>query len=176
MRKIVYGGACSLDGYVARRDGAIDWIVWSDEAGQIAADGWKRFDTVVMGRKTFEAALRLGQDPAMQGMATYVASRTLRASDHESVSVLGVDLANHIRTIKRAPGKDICLMGGGELASSLFDEGLIDTVELNMHPLLLGSGIPMFPAAFREQRLTLRETRPLENGCLFLAYELRVAR
>lgn len=175
MRKVIFAGACSLDGYIARRDGGIDWIMWSNEAGQIAAEGWKRFDTVVMGRKTFEAALRLGQAPAMPGMATYVASRTLRASVHESVSVIGIDLANRIHAMKRAPGKDICLMGGGELASNLFDEGVIDTVELNVHPLLLGSGIPMFPAAFREQRLTLRETRPLENGCLFLAYELRVA-
>ena len=78
MRSVVFGGANSLDNYFARKDDAVDWLIWSDEASEFMSTYWKRFDTVIMGRKTYEAALRIGGGASYPGMRTVVFSRTLK--------------------------------------------------------------------------------------------------
>lgn len=172
MRKVIFGGACSLDNYIARQDGAIDWLMWSDEVAEISAASWQRFDTVLMGRKTFEAALRLGQSPAMPSVATFVVSHTLNPPEDRSYSVISDNVGDAVRAMKNVDGKDICLMGGGVLANSLFEEGLIDVLEMNVHPLLLGTGLPLFNPMSRQLNLELREARTLGNGCMILAYDV----
>ena len=79
MRKVTFGGANSLDNYIARKDDAVDWLMWSNEAAAVMTDYWKTIDTIVMGRKTYEVALRMGAGGgAYAGMKTYVFSRTMR--------------------------------------------------------------------------------------------------
>jgi dihydrofolate reductase len=172
MRKVTFGGANSLDNYLARPDHAVDWLLWGEEAAAVMADYWKTIDTILMGRKTYEVALRSGHERSA-GMKTYVFSRTLEPGTHGGVTVIREDAAEFVRGLKEQDGKDICLMGGGELASSLFEAGLIDEIGLNIHPVLLGSGIPLFHPMSRQIDVELRECRPFMNGCVFVTYRVK---
>jgi dihydrofolate reductase len=172
MRRITFGGANSLDNYFARADHAVDWLMWSDEAAAVMADYWKTIDTVLMGRKTYEVALRSGQGgyPAMK---TYVFSRTLPAGSRGGATIVSQDAVGFVRDLKEQDGKDICLMGGGELARPLFEAGLIDEIGFNIHPVLLGSGIPLFHPMCRQIDLELRECRAFKNGCVLVSYRVK---
>ena len=171
MRTVTYGAACSLDGYIARRDHSVDWLRWSRDVSAITGRFWKTIDTVVMGRKTFEVAAKSGGGIS-PGVKSYVFSRTLRTIANPKVKLVRDDAAVFVAALKRRKGKGICVMGGGDLASALFDAGLIDDVGLNVHPVLLGSGIPMFPKGQRQIDLELVESRPLEGGCIYLFYRV----
>src|SRR6478752_8446407 len=115
MRKVTFGGANSLDNYLARPDHAVDWLLWGKEAAAIMKDYWKSIDTVVMGRKTYEVAIRSGQGGgAYPGVNTYVFSRTLPEKSQKGVTFVSQDAAEFVRELKAQDGKDICVMGGGE--------------------------------------------------------------
>jgi dihydrofolate reductase len=172
VRKVTYGGANSLDNFIARTDHSADWLLWGDEAAAAMADYWKTIDTVLMGRKTYEVALKSGGARDL-GVTTYVFSRTLKPGSAGSVTVVAADAAEFVLRLKREPGKDICLMGGGELAQSLFEADLIDEIGLNIHPLLLGSGIPLFRALSRQIDLELQECRAFKNSCVLVRYRVK---
>jgi dihydrofolate reductase len=174
VRKVTFGGANSLDNYLARADNAVDWLMWGEEAAAVMADFWKTIDTVLMGRKTYEVALRSGQgDGAYPGVQTYVFSRTLKEGPNGGVTIVSGDAGEFVRDLKQRDGKDICLMGGGELARSLFEAGLIDEIGFNIHPVLLGSGIPLFHPMSRQIDLDLRECRAFKNGCVLVSYRVK---
>ena len=173
MRKITFGGANSLDNYLARPDHAVDWLMWGDEAAAVMADYWKTIDTILMGRKTYEVALRSGQGGGYAGMTTYVFSRTLPAGLHGDATIISADAVDFVRDLKRQAGKDICLMGGGELARPLLEAGLIDEIGFNIHPVLLGSGIPLFHPMNKQIALELRECRAFKNGCVLVSYRVK---
>jgi dihydrofolate reductase len=176
MRKVTFGGANSLDNYLARPDHAVDWLLWGKEAAAIMKDYWKSIDTVVMGRKTYEVAVRSGQGGgAYPGVNTYVFSRTLPEKSQKGVTVVSQDAAEFVRELKAQDGKDICVMGGGELARSLFEAGLIDEIGFNIHPVLLGSGIPLFHPMNRQIDLELLECKPFKNGCVYVSYRVKHA-
>lgn len=172
MRTVTYSGAVGLDGYLARPDHAVDWLLWCDEAAAVTTGYWATVDTVLMGRKTYEVALRNGTGGGFPGVSCFVFSRTL-AADPAGVTVASDDAADCVRRLKEQDGKGICLMGGGELARSLFAAGLVDEVGLNVHPVLLGADVPAFPAGFRQTDLELKECRPFRNGCVFVTYRVR---
>jgi dihydrofolate reductase len=174
MRKITFGGANSLDNFLARKDHAVDWLLWCDEAAAIMSAYWKTIDTILMGRKTYEVAVRgsKGKSP-YPGMKSYVFSKTLKPDAHSHVTMVSADAADFVRNLKKQPGKDICLMGGGELANSLFEAGLIDEIGLNIHPVLLGSGIPLFHEMSRQINLELLESQTFKNGCVCVRYRVK---
>jgi len=170
MRRIRYSVATSLDGYVAGPNGEVDWIVMDPEIDFGALMGG--FDTVLMGRKTFEAAAGMGGG-AMPGMKAVVASRTLRPEDHPRVTVIGHDLAAEIDTLRAGPGKDVWLFGGGDLFRSLLALGLVDAVELTVVPVLLGGGRPFLPAPTDRAPLRLTGSRVYEKtGLVSLTYDV----
>ena len=173
MRKMTFGGANSLDNYLARPDHAVDWLLWGDEVAGVMADYWKTIDTVLMGRKTYEVAARSGQEGGYPGVKNYVFSRTLAKDAGGGVTVVREDAAEFVRRLKQQDGKDICLMGGGELARSLFEAGLIDEIGFNIHPVLLGSGIPLFHPMSRQIDLELLECRQFKNGCVYVIYRVK---
>ena len=172
MRKITFGVANSLDNFIARPDHSTDWLQWDDEVAAITSAFWNTIDTVVMGRKTYEVAMR-------SGMASYpevrniVFSQTLTTAPDAEVEVNNADPATVVASLKRQKGKGICIMGGGELARILFEADLIDEVGLNLHPILLGTGIPLFHPMDRPLELELIESKPLQNGCLLIRYRVR---
>ena len=174
MRKVTFGGASSLDNYLARPDGGVEWLLWGKEAAAVMNDYWKTVDTVVMGRKTYEVAVRNGHGgAAYPGMKTYVFSKTLPETEDGEVTVVRQNAVDFMWDLKIQPGKDICVMGGGELAKSLFEAGLIDEIGFNIHPVLLGSGIPLFHPMSHQIDLELLECRAFKNGCVYVTYRVK---
>lgn len=175
MRKVTFGCANSLDNFIARPDGAVDWLMWSDEAAEVTKDLWKTIDTVVMGRKTYEIALQhtKGQKNPYSGIKSYVFSRTLKDSENEDVEIVSENAAEFVRNLKNSEGKDICVMGGGEFARALFEADLIDEIGFNVHPVLLGRGIPLFHEMSKQIDLELIECRQFKNGCVLVTYRVK---
>jgi dihydrofolate reductase len=172
MRKVTFGGANSLDNFIARKDDAVDWLLWNKEVTAISRKFWKTIDTVVMGRKTYEVGVKLGSG-AYPGLKNYVFSRTLKKSADKKVELISEDAAEFVRRLKEGKGKGICVMGGGILAKSLFEADLIDEIGFNIHPVLLGSGIPLFHEMERQINLELLDCKQLSNGCVVLTYSVK---
>lgn len=172
MRRIIFGGASSLDNFLARPDHSVDWLMWGKEAAAITSEFWKTVDTVLMGRKTYEVAVKMGQTGGSPGMKSYVFSRTLTKVAPGNTLVRD-DAVSFVRALKAEPGKDICLMGGGELARPLFEDDLIDEVGFNIHPVLLGAGIPAFHPMGRQIDLELKDCQRFTNGCVYVSYRVR---
>lgn len=172
MRKVTFGVANSLDNYIARPDHSIDWLLWNDEVASLIKTFWKTIDTVVMGRKTYEVAAKSGSG-GYPGMKTYVISRTMSTDLDKSIEIVTGDLVEFMRSLKAQKGKDICVMGGGELAQSLFEADLIDEFGVNIHPVLLGGGIPLFHPITHPVDLELLECRTLQTGCVYLLYRVK---
>ncbi|HYE87552.1 MAG TPA: dihydrofolate reductase family protein [Vicinamibacterales bacterium] len=172
MRKVIYGGACSLDGFLTDRNGAIDWLHFSKDVEQIMARSWASADTILFGRKTWEIAAAQGGGGSMRGVKSYVFSRTLAKAPKGAELVSG-NAGAFVRELKSQPGKDIIVMSGGNLAASLLREHAIDEIGLNVHPMLLGAGVPAFLDAGERVRLELTESRPLDGGCVLMVYRVR---
>ncbi len=126
-----------------------------------------------MGRKTYNPAVEHSSGNPYKGVKTYVFSRTLEESKNEDVEIIRADAAEFVRNLRSEDGKNICVMGGGELAQSLFEAELIDEVSLNIHPVLLGSGIPLFHEMKHQVDLELVECRTLDKGCILSTYRVR---
>ncbi len=173
MRKARYGGANSLDNFIARKDDTFDWIMSSKDVEKMLGDYWKTIDTIVMGRRTYEVAVANGAGGGHAGIKTYVCSRTMKKPNTKNVMFVSEDAADLVRRLKEEEGKDIFVMGGGVLATSLFEADLIDEIAINVHPLLLGSGIPLFHEMSRQINLELKECRQLTNGCVMLTYNIK---
>jgi dihydrofolate reductase len=176
MRTVLYGAACSLDGFIAGPGGSVDWLHFSKDVQEVMGRYWATIDTLLMGRKTWEfaAANAPGEeaDVPMTGIRTYVFSRTLRELRKPGVELVSTDPGAFVRDLKARPGKGICVMGGGELAASLFDAGVVDEVGLNVHPVLLGQGVPMFGVMKGRTTLELTGCRQIHGGCVLLDYRV----
>jgi dihydrofolate reductase len=171
MRLVRFGGAMSLDGYIAGPNGEYDWIVMDPEVDFAAMQA--QFDTYLIGRKTFEAMANMGSDvKSVPGLQNIVLSRTLRASDYPQVTVKS-DAERVVAELRAQPGKDIAIFGGGELFRSLLAVGLVDRVEVALIPVLLGGGIPLLPPPAGRALLRLRHQRVYEKtGTIGLEYDI----
>ena len=177
MRKVIYGGACSVDGFVAGPDGALDWLRFSEDAAAVMNKTWATTDTILMGRKTWQAAAGSPDSGGgMPGVKAYVFSRTLTTIAGGGAELVTSNAGDFVRTLKQQPGKDIVVMSGGNFAASLFAAGVIDEVGLNVHPLLLGSGAPAFMDPGRRVSLELTECRPMDGGCVLMIYRVQPPR
>ncbi len=167
MRRVCYQVAVSLDGYIAAQDDSADWIPMDPDIDFAAL--FERFDTLLMGRRTYETAGGTGS-----GKQVIVASTTLEPAAHPAVTVVGSDLFERIAAIKAEPGKDIWLFGGGTLFRSLLAAGLVDTVEPAIVPVLLGGGIRFLPEPAVRARLELTGHRVYAStGIVLLEYAVR---
>lgn len=174
MRKVVYGGAMSLDGFIAGPNGEYDWILMDPDIDFTAL--MHRFDTFLIGRKTFEAMQRLGEAAPAPGIQHIVFSRTLRPADCPAGTILSDDAEGVVTDLRRKSGKDIALFGGGELFRSLLAAGLVDELHFNVIPVLLGGGIPMLPPPASRERLTLKNQRVYaKTGTVALEYAVNTA-
>lgn len=171
MRKVVFGGAMSLDGYIAGPNGEYDWIAMDPDVDFAAMTA--RYDTFLIGRKTFEMMQKAGDAaPPMKGIQSFVFSRTLRPEDCPG-AVLSADAETVVRDLRAKPGKDIALFGGGELFRSLLASGLVDEVGVSVIPVLLGGGIPLLPSPAVRARLRLKKHRVYEKtGTVLLEYDV----
>jgi dihydrofolate reductase len=172
MRKVVYGGAMSLDGFIAGPNGEHDWIIMDPDID--FAEMMGQFDTFLVGRKTFEAMRRMGSDmTALPGTRNIVFSRTLRPADYPQLTISD-DAERVVADLRTKPGKDIALFGGGDLFRSLLAAALVDEVGVSLIPVLLGGGIPLLPSPAGRATLTLRKHRFYEKtGIVGLWYDIK---
>lgn len=171
MRRVIYSVAMSLDSYVAGPNGEADWIVMDPDFD--FPSFLARFDAVLMGRKTFEMAQKqYGGDGNMPGMTAYVVSRTLRQQDHSGVTIIADRLKETVNALRKAPGKEIWLFGGGELFRSMLEQRLVDAVEVTVVPVLLGGGIPLLPPPANRAKLKLVHQRFSKTGNVGLEYQV----
>ena len=170
MSRIRYGVAMSLDGFIAGPNGESDWIVIDPELN--FAEIWAQFDTALMGRRTYEAAIeRLGASAFAQ-MKTFVASTAIDASAHSGVTILRKLDRKQIASIRSQAEKDIWLFGGGSLFAQLLEIGEVDTVEVTVVPVLLGSGTPLLTGPASRTRLKLTSHRIYPTGTVQLHYQI----
>ena len=187
-RRLVYYVACSVDGFIAREDGSLDWAL---SQGEHFADlierfpeafpahlrralgipqNARRFDTVLMGRKTYEVGLREGITSPYEPLQQFVISRSLPEVPDPAVRVHRGSPLELVRQLKAEPGKDIWLCGGGKLAAGVFTE--IDELILKINPVLIGTGIPLFEGVAGTRATALIEHKIYANGFVLARYEL----
>ena len=186
MRKLTYYVGTSLDGYIAGPDGSIDFYAVGEDLlkwfisdypevlpthvrKQLGVTAENRhFDTVVMGRATYEPALKVGITSPYAHLRQYVVSATLKEHSDPAVELVTRDPLARVRALKQEQGKGIYLAGGGKLAGALLPE--IDELVLKVYPVVAGAGVPLFDAGFSPTQFRLVGTRPFESGTVVLTY------
>jgi dihydrofolate reductase len=191
MRSLVYFVAATIDGFVADPGGGDPsgpdgfFVTGQDYLDHLVQEypetlpaparqalgvdaGNRHFDTVVMGRRTYEIGAEVGLTSPYPQLRQYVVSRTLTAPPDPAVELIDGDPVTAIRDLKQADGKDIWLCGGGKLAATLRPE--VDELIVKLNPVAIGAGVPLFDGSFRPFRYRLAVTHPLPSGVLFLTY------
>lgn len=188
MAKLIYLVACTVDCFIARKDGSFDFFLMEGEhvadllstfpetipdhlRGMlgITADN-QHFDSVLMGRRTYEVGVKEGITNPYPQMKQYLFSRTLQQSLNPAVELVSSDPVTFIQELKQQPGKDIWLCGGGDLATVLLPA--IDEMILKVHPFLLGSGIPLFSETIPLTSLQLTDSKIYKNSFMLLHYQV----
>ena len=168
MRSVVLGVGISLDGYIARPDGSVDFLFMPKDYSMDAF--FATIDTSIMGRKTLDVSLKLGA--TFDGSTpTYVYSRTQPTGERDGLIWVNQSPARLISQIRKRPGKDIWLMGGGEIAREFLKADLVDELYLGIVPILIGEGIPLFPSGFPQRNFTLVENKTFSKGMISLKYK-----
>lgn len=165
--------AASLDGHIAGPRGGIDWLFHDQDYGY--ADFARSVDTVLMGRRSYEASLAFEPWP-YPGTAAWVFTRHPEAFDDPRVTFTARPPTDVVARIRKRKGRDLWLLGGGEVVRAFLDAELVDEIVLAVHPLVLGKGIPLFPEGTRRTALRLTGTRAYETGLVMLTYEVRKGR
>jgi dihydrofolate reductase len=169
MRKIILGLGISIDGYIARLDGTFDFLFMPKDFSM--AEFFKSIDTGIMGRKTYDVAKAQGEGGFGQKLKTYVFSRTLPPGEREGNTFVNVSPQALVEEIRQHKGKDIWLMGGGQIARDFLKADLVDELHLGVVPVLLGEGLPLFPSAFPQRNFELMENKSFSRGLISLKYK-----
>lgn len=170
MRKVVLGLGVSLDGYIARLNGAVDFLFRPKDYSMTAF--FASVDKAIMGRKTLDAGLKMsGGSLPKSSMTMYVFSNSKPPGERDGVVFVNESPASFIGQLRKRSGKDIWLMGGGELAREFLKADLVDRLYLGVVPVLLGEGIPLFPGGFPQRNFTLIENKTYSKGLIALTYE-----
>ena len=168
-RSVVLGVAVSLDGYIARANGSVDWLIPDPtiDLGTYA----KSFDVIVAERKTLDLDHANGRGGRPWGkMSCFVFSRTTPPGKRHGAEYLNRPPGELVHELKTLPGKDIWLMGGGELARDFLKEDLVDRMDLGVMPVLLGEGIPLFPSGFPQRNFPLVKYEAHPRGIVVSSY------
>ncbi|WP_416668712.1 dihydrofolate reductase family protein [Egbenema bharatensis] len=190
MRKLTYYVACSLDGYIAHQDGSHDGFSQDSEylaeivatfpetipahlhdvMGVKGENQW--FDTVLMGRRTYEVGLKVGVTNPYPHLKQYLFSRSMRESPDAAVELISEDAIARVKKLKQESGQGIWLCGGADLAAALFAEQLIDQLILKINPFLMGAGIPLFAGTIAQTALKLTDSKIYSNGVVVVHYQI----
>ena len=175
MRKLILGLAVTLDGYIEGPNGEYDWCFTDQDYG--LSEFFTRIDAIFIGRKSYETAQQYANSnnenaiPGMPALTEYVFSKTLKSVKEGAVLISANSMAEARKIIQQA-GKDIWLFGGASLTDALMKEGLVDELWMSVHPILLGSGKPLFRQQEHRTKLTLLESKAYESGLVSLRYNI----
>lgn len=173
MRSLKYYIACTVDGFIAHKDSSVEGFIYEGEHVADYLKSFDSFDTVLMGRKTYEFGLNLGVTNPYPTMRQYVFSCTMETSPDENVTLVSEKIVEFVKELKNEDGKDIYLCGGGKLATTLFADNLIDEIILKINPVLFGSGIPLFSDVINQTNLELTNSKIYNNGIVSLHYQVK---
>jgi dihydrofolate reductase len=172
MRKVILLAGITLDGCIARPDGSVDYLHMTKEGSADMARFFASVDTILFGRKTLDAVVAMtgsSYESPVKG-PTYVFSRAQPPGERDGVIFTRLSPEAWLRKIRARPGKHICHMGGGELARSFLQADLIDELFLGVVPILLGEGLPLFPAGFPQRDFVLVENKTYLKSQISLTY------
>lgn len=190
-RELIYYVASTIDGFIAEDGGCLTGFPWDDQYGayllehfpetfpvHLRGEGFTKednrcFDTVLMGRRTYEVGLREGVSCPYPTLDQYVFSRSMQSSPNKKVRVVGNNAIDVVERLKQQEGRAIWLCGGADLGTSLFSAGLIDRLVLKLNPILFGSGIPMFRNSLNLTSLTLEAHHAFDSGHMILQYAVK---
>jgi dihydrofolate reductase len=172
MRLVKYFVASSLDSYISRKDGSVDWLFLDEDYGM--KEFFASVDVAVMGRKTYEKALELSpQGVNFPGMKAYVFSHLLPKGQKETVEVVSDPPDTWLKSIRARTGKDIWLVGGGEMVREFLQKKLVNEIGISIHPRLLGDGVPLYAQPYPETELQLVKSKQYPNGLLQVFYRVK---
>lgn len=175
MRKIKLYIAASIDGYIAYPDGDLDWLSAypiTPELNYLYDEFFSSIDTVVMGGKTYRDILNMDVIYPYKDKTSYVITRNKNSqSTIDNVRFLSENIVDSIRSLKEQQGKDIWLVGGGEIISMLLDNNLVDEMIIAYIPKILGDGIPLFPKMKVESNWKLLNSQSYNNSVLLVEYQ-----
>jgi dihydrofolate reductase len=170
MRKIKLYIASSLDSYIASEGGGIDWLFTDEDYGY--EKFYDSIDTILVGRKTYDQSLKFDEYP-YKGKKVYVFTRRTDGKENtQSAEFIDVDIPSFVSHLLQSVGKDIWLLGGGEIISILLDANLVDEIILSIHPIILGKGVLLFKNIKKRVNLQLLESIPFESGLVQLCYSV----
>lgn len=175
MRRLIYLCAASVDGFIALEDGSFGPFLMEGPHVQDFIEGFSNYDTALMGRRTYEVGLAAGVTNPYPMMKTYVFSRTMKESPDEAVTLVSEDAVALVRDLKQADGKDLWLVGAGDLASTLLAAGLVDEICIKLNPIMLGKGIPIVAHCESPLSLSLVGSKVYDNGVMLLSYRVSAA-
>lgn len=191
MRELIYYIGASIDGFIARPDGSFDAFPLNEEylteIGTIFPETFpahlrsvehqrlsnKWFDTVLMGRATYEVGLPYGITSPYPTLRQYVFSTTLNNHTFPEVTIVSEEVSKFVAALKEETGKAIWLCGGAKLATHLYEAGLIDQIILKLYPVVLGAGIPLFQSSDTIRQLELSHHTIYPSGHALLYYRVQ---
>lgn len=181
MRKLIYHVSTTLDNFICHEDGSIGGFLADGDHIPDYLESLKNYDTVIMGKSTYEFGYGFGLKPGMApypNMTNYVFSESIRIDGtiDPKLSIIRNDGIPFVRHLKNESGSPIYLCGGGIFASSLLDNDLIDSLIIKLNPVLLGRGKRLFERSTRQVRLELTDTRIYKSGVVLLTYSIKPER
>lgn len=178
MRKLIYHVGTTLDNFICQEDRSIAGFLAEGDHIPDYLESLKNYDTVLMGKATYEFGYGFGLKPGMApyaNMKNYVFSRSIKIDNplDDRLTIVRDDSVSFVRNLKNTNGTPIYLCGGGIFASTLLDNNLIDVLIVKLNPVLLGSGIRLFEQSRKPVELTLTDTKIYNSGVVLLTYVIK---
>jgi dihydrofolate reductase len=172
MQRLVYYVATTIDGNIARPDDSFDFFVNEGEHVTEYVAALKTFDSVIMGRRTYDMGTKVGVTDPYPWLKTYVVSKSIETSPDPNVTVVSEGVVDLVRSLKAREGRGIYLCGGGQLAAHLLEHELVDEIVLKLSPVIAGDGIPVVSKMDRPTPLELVDCKVHESGVVVLRYRV----
>ena len=177
MRKIKLYIAASIDGYIADIEGGLDWLSGYPITPELDY-GYDEFfnsvDTVILGGRTYRDILNMDVIYPYKDKISYIITRNKTNNPKENIQFISENITETVSGLKKQKGKDIWLVGGGEITAMLLDNDLIDEMIITTIPVILGSGIPLFPNTAKESAWQLHNTHSYSNNVLQVEYHKNI--